>query len=697
MSFDLTESHNLRIGDSDLTRINNFRKSLRLSLLHPGHDNMLRAIRLLEARDDVFGVSPNFTVLMPPQHYIEHQNNLEPFFAPLNSTTQNWGLNNINAEAARGITRGNTNVKVGIISWGINGNHPDLRVPLSRHPHLHRDFNTARSQPLQDGNYLGTNSAGIIAAQNQGNTRTSIAENISLISLRTDSNPAWIENAILYAIVTGIHILHISHFGARTRHVGMENALRDFDGLAVIGAGYAQLSAGEHNNDVHNRYPANLAHPRYNIGGNVISVGASNQSNNRSVTRQNVMLFLTMWVGSHYGRNTVCLFAPGYRTLTTSGNIYSNIYRGTHLAAAHVAGAAALMLSANPHLTGAQMREILKTTANTSVGSCIRDGSISRGRLNAYAAVRQAVRVASTPGLRFVPIFENNRRVAYSAAIGTAAASHIIIPSEHNGLPVTRIANDGFRGSAISSIYISYRVTHIGDFAFERSTNLHTVLFANNSRLVSIGGDAFAACHGLENIVLPESLIRIYSWAFWNTWSITSLIIPRNVTYVGALAFGSHNPNLNIIWHYNPAMTAANFRSFLREVYIPHGIRQISANAFVNVRFAETDIIIPSTVSTIGENAFRINSDTYLRIFSKATGQPAGWHANFNPLNRPVYFYSTEQPTTVGRHWRMINGVPTPWAGLTRYDPLFDTNGTLNPLALTRLQTAIAQTNRTAQ
>jgi subtilisin family serine protease len=62
---------------------------------------------------------------------------------------------------------------------------------------------------------------------------------------------------------------------------------------------------------------------------------------------------------------------------------------GTSLAAPHVAGVAALMLSINPELTPAQLKQILKTTAdNISDLNPELNNLIGSGRLNATAAVK---------------------------------------------------------------------------------------------------------------------------------------------------------------------------------------------------------------------------------------------------------------------------------------------------------------------
>ena len=88
----------------------------------------------------------------------------------------------------------------------------------------------------------------------------------------------------------------------------------------------------------------------------IIVVGATDQSHNR-------------YTQSCYG-NKLDVVAPGVNILTTSTDINGNhsivSVSGTSVAAAHVAGLVALMLSVNPNLTLTQVDWILKTSAYKS-------------------------------------------------------------------------------------------------------------------------------------------------------------------------------------------------------------------------------------------------------------------------------------------------------------------------------------------
>jgi len=331
------------------------------------------------------------------------------------STTRNWGLSNIRANDAWRTTTGSPYVKVGVLDTGIDATHPSLRNLIHPDMNLHRNFALADPQdPLTDSSGHGTNVAGLIASQNNG--KTGVAQNIRLVSLRIYDSRIGLAphramyDAIRHAIRYCIPILNIS-FGGDIRCLDIERALRDFNGLVVTATGNDNS-----NNDRTPFYPSSFSHPRYNVGDNVISVGASDENNERVAFRSFVHGKFWFESGSNYGRTTVDIFAPGIGTLTTSSgggyrnttgweNLIGDPFWGTSFAAPHVAGVAALMLSVNPNLDGQMMRDIIMFTANQSVGSCIRNGSVSRGIVDAYMAVRMVPPVGCSNGLFFVRNF----------------------------------------------------------------------------------------------------------------------------------------------------------------------------------------------------------------------------------------------------------------------------------------------------
>lgn len=79
--------------------------------------------------------------------------------------------------------------------------------------------------------------------------------------------------------------------------------------------------------------------------------------------------------------------APGEKIHSTIRNNGYDILDGTSMATPHVSGLAAMLLSSNPELTGAQVKAIIKNTANIPVDGC------NYKMINAEAAVKNALKL----------------------------------------------------------------------------------------------------------------------------------------------------------------------------------------------------------------------------------------------------------------------------------------------------------------
>ena len=391
-----------------------FRRILVLELAEPGLENVLRAIRQLERRPDVYSAGPNFIVQGPER--IERTDQIElqtEKVAPHLWHEGQWGLHRIQAPAAWNINTGLAAVSnngspaftltgpnaitVGVMDDGISMFHPDLRgkinVTLSRN---HTSDNTADPLPLgrSEGTH-GSDVAGVIATRRTDEMGVAgVAYNARLASLRVfwlnpqtgryEGTMSYVIRAINHAALQRIRVINFS--GGRRGSTSNDElqAIENFPGVIVVAAGN-----DGNNNDTspHRFYPASHR-PTTN---NLISVGASDQNDNRSIWRRDDG---TVTGSSNFGRATVDIFAPG------SGirSIYFGLPTvGTSMAAPFVAGVAALMLAEHPAITPQRIRQIIMATVDRNgVGVCITNHSVSGGILNAYSALREVRRVYNT-------------------------------------------------------------------------------------------------------------------------------------------------------------------------------------------------------------------------------------------------------------------------------------------------------------
>jgi subtilisin family serine protease len=306
-----------------------------------------------------------------------------------------WSHDKIGVLAAWAITRGSTDVKVAVLDEGVDTAHPSLKPAVV----AERDFiGSNGNSAMPAGNDAhGTACAGVVLSRDK--TFPGIAPNCSLVAARIamdDGSGHWVfddfatADAIDWCWRQGAAVLSnswgggapsdaISRAFARARTQGR-------DGLGAVVA----IAAG--NSQIPIDFPGNL--PGY------VTVGASNPADQRKTRTSSDG---ENWWGSNYGP-AMHVLAPGVFIWTTdiSGPAgyepgdFTKTFNGTSSATPAVAGAAALMISANPALSVASIRDLLGNTAKKIEGQTTWTPELGWGRLDVGSAVA-AAKVAGSP------------------------------------------------------------------------------------------------------------------------------------------------------------------------------------------------------------------------------------------------------------------------------------------------------------
>ena len=238
---------------------------------------------------------------------------------------------------------------------------------------------------------------------------------------------------------------------------------------------------------------------------------------------------------------------------------------------------------------------------------------------------------------------------------------HVVLPEGITEIPIEAFYNC----KNLKSITIPDSVKSIGTNAFYGCSNLiqeengflyvnkwvigpdkynspHTLDTLRNDT-VGICDKAFYDCAYLENIALPDSLKCIGNSAFACCRNLTSIAIPDSVSYIGYAVFK---------WCYD-----------LESIILPNGITNIRFDTFSYCSSLRS-IVIPNSVKCIESMAF--DDSGLCTIYYGGTVEEwtditvEGYDiAELTSATR--YYYSETQPTTEGKYWRYVDGVPTRW------------------------------------
>ncbi|MEP6819192.1 MAG: S8 family serine peptidase [bacterium] len=367
-----------------------------LRLAHVAPEDTMAAIAALKAEPDVLYAEPNYLL-----HLDLNPN--DPRFL----SGELYGLTKIGAPTAWNTTTGNNSVVVGVVDEGIDKLHPDLAANIWINPAeiagngIDDDgngfiddvngYNFADNTGTIPAEDHATHVAGTIGAVgNNGVGVVGVNWQVRLMSLKFIGGQSGATSDAIRAenYAKQMHDLWISSGGTKGANVRVVNnswgggqfsqALLD----AILGLNQAGIlfvaAAGNDaaNTDVSPHYPSSYDAP------NVISVAATDSSDGLASF-------------SNFGAQTVHLGAPGVSILSTERNNTYALESGTSMATPHVAGAAALLLSANPNLTVQQLKSLL--VFNGDPVSSLNGKTLTGRRLNVGNSFQARAENDTTP------------------------------------------------------------------------------------------------------------------------------------------------------------------------------------------------------------------------------------------------------------------------------------------------------------
>ena len=186
-------------------------------------------------------------------------------------------------------------------------------------------------------------------------------------------------------------------------------------------------------------------------------------------------------------------------------------------------------------------------------------------------------------------------RIEFQAFYGCDGLISIDIPNS-----VTSVANQAFEGcSNLTTVIINSNATLSNDYSFDdiklkNKFGSQVTEYIIGEDVKRIGERAFQGCSSLTSITIPNSMTSIGSFAFMDCPQLSKV----NISEIGAWC--------NISFEDNPLKYARHLYlngQLVTNLVIPSSVSTIGKNTFNNCSDLSS-VTIPNSVTTIGEGAF---------------------------------------------------------------------------------------------
>lgn len=322
-------------------------------------------------------------------------------------------MSQIKADQAWAVNPGSATVKVGILDTGVDDQHQDLAPNFNAADSASCAYGKAdtRAGAWRDVGTHGTHVAGSVAAAKNGKGVVGVAPGVKISSVRVaepGTSLFFAENTICAFVWSGDHGFKVTNNSYYT-DPWQFNCPDNIDQAAIIeGVKRAQ----EYAESKGSLQVAAAGNEDYDLANKTTDSASPNDSTPTTRTITNACLDIptelpgvvtvaangtgvTKAAFSNFGRGVIDVAAPGSNVYSTvPGGKYASM-SGTSMASPHVAGVAALIASANPGITPAQIRDKLATQANDvacpsdnrCTGTTANNGFFGEGQVDALKAV----------------------------------------------------------------------------------------------------------------------------------------------------------------------------------------------------------------------------------------------------------------------------------------------------------------------
>ena len=206
---------------------------------------------------------------------------------------------------------------------------------------------------------------------------------------------------------------------------------------------------------------------------------------------------------------------------------------------------------------------------------------------------------------------------------GTNLDTELVIPATHEGLPVKRIGDRAFKDTNITNVVLPNSITFIGSFAFSDCSELVSINLPEG--LQSIAFAAFQST-ALKNIIIPASLSILEVGAFERCFDLESVRF-ANGSFISTIETNTFNSDAS-----------------LQSVIIPAGVNIIQSGAF-DMCYNLQSVYYVGTQEEWNDITIENGNECLT---------PGSW------CSATIYYYSETQPTEAGNYWHYDTDGVTP-------------------------------------